>query len=163
MVTTEFHHNNTINTNPKDAILPVLCIEQLKQQFNSSIYSGLPTPWMQYFLYSVFIIRAYLHHGCNTSCTLYSLFGPTYAMYAILPVALDENCPAFIINIATIVHYRPGCIEYRKVVSTARWWQIVTSSSILWQCSDVIGGHLQKITGIQMAIVITRTILKLNS
>ena len=34
-----------------------------------------------------------------------------------------------------------GCKEYRKVDSTPRWRKIVTSSSIRWQCSDVIGGH----------------------
>ena len=58
----------------------------------------------------------------------------------------------------------PGCIEYRKVVSTARWRQILTSLSIRWQCSDVIGGHSEKkLTGFETTIVITRTILKLNS
>ena len=36
---------------------------------------------------------------------------------------------------------RRGCLEYRKVDSTARWRQIMTSSSIRRQCSDVIGGH----------------------
>ena len=43
---------------------------------------------------------------------------------------------------------RTGGIEYRKVDSTAGWRQIVTSSSIRWQCSDVIGWHSQDINGI---------------
>ena len=40
--------------------------------------------------------------------------------------------------------YTAWCIEYIKVDSRARWRQIVTSSSIRWQCSDVIGGHSQE-------------------
>ena len=43
----------------------------------------------------------------------------------------------------------PGCKEYRKLDSTARQRKIVTSSSITWQCSDVIGEHSQKINGIR--------------
>ena len=48
--------------------------------------------------------------------------------------------------------------------STAVWRQIVTSSSIRWQCSDVIGGHLiRKLKGFETIIVITQAILKLSS
>ena len=43
----------------------------------------------------------------------------------------------------TLLFYS-GCKEYRKVDSTARWRKIVTSSSITWQCSDIIGGHLHE-------------------
>ena len=43
----------------------------------------------------------------------------------------------------TVKQSTPGCKEYRKVDSTAWWRQIVKSSSFSWQCSDVIGGHLQ--------------------
>ena len=41
--------------------------------------------------------------------------------------------------------------RYRMVDSTTRWRKIVTSSSISWQCSDVIGGQSQKINGIRDA------------
>ena len=51
---------------------------------------------------------------------------------------------AWIGGLARYVVVGAGCIEYRKVDSTARWRQIVTSSSIRWQCSDVIGGHSQE-------------------
>ena len=51
-------------------------------------------------------------------------------------------------QVLQLINY-PGCKEYRKVDSTARWRHIVTSSSISWQCSDVIGGRIyKKINGI---------------
>ena len=57
-----------------------------------------------------------------------------------------------------------GCKEYRKVDSTARWRKRVTSSSIRWQCSNVIGrAFTRKLTGFETTIVIIRTILRLKS
>ena len=62
-----------------------------------------------------------------------------------------------------VSHTPTGCKEYRKD-STARWRQIVTSSSIRCQCSDVRGrAFTRKLPGFETTIVITRTILKLNS